>query len=252
MIHHHRGIQVIGGVAKETDDAIVIEDQFDLLLNDRPVTTLVASRDQLRELGAGYVISEGLVRCVDKVNLDGDRILVYSDTGCDLKWVRQETGSSGGQSFLSPVRNVVSDIRVSPDQVIAITREIETELWKKTGGVHCSVLFQDGRLLAKSSDVGRHNTVDKIVGYAALNGVDLSRCVIGCTGRQPAGMVRKCAHAGIPVIISRAASTDKGIAAADSAGITLIGFSRGDRFTIYTHPERVGPIDLVDTGSSGA
>jgi FdhD protein len=52
-------------------------------------------------------------------------------------------------------------------------------------------------------------------------------------------MVRKSAHAGIPIIISRAASTDKGIAAAEAAGITLIGFSRGDRFTVYTHPERV-------------
>jgi len=239
MIHNHHAIQVTGGIPKETDDAVVIEDRFDLLLNDRPVTTMVASRDQLRELGAGYVISEGLVRCVDKVTLDGDRILVYSDTGCDLKWKRQETGSSGGQSFISPAQTVVSDVRVTPDDVIAITREIETELWRKTGGVHCSVLFCNGRLLARSSDVGRHNTVDKLVGHAALNRIDLFRCVIGCTGRQPAGMIRKSANAGIPIIISRAATTDKGIVEAEAAGITLIGFSRGDRFTIYTHPSRV-------------
>lgn len=244
MIHTHHGIQVVAGEARETDDAIVIEDRFELLLNDRPVTSMVASRDQLRELGAGYVICEGLVRCVDKVNLDHDRILVYSDTGCGLKWVKRETGSSGGLSFLSVPPKNVSDIRISPDDVIAITREIETELWKKTGGVHCSVLFRDGQLLAKSSDVGRHNTVDKLVGYAVLNGIDLSRCVIGCTGRQPAGMVRKSAHAGIPVIISRAASTDKGIAAAEAAGITLIAFSRGDRFTIYTHPERIERVSM--------
>ncbi|MDD4136386.1 MAG: formate dehydrogenase accessory sulfurtransferase FdhD [Methanoregula sp.] len=245
MISTHHGIQIVAGVAKETDDVIVIEDRFEILLNDRPVTSMVASRDQLRELGAGYVICEGLVRCVDKVNLDHDRILVYADTGCDLKWIKQETGSSGGQSFLRPPeKRVVSDVRVSPGDVIAITREIETDLWRKTGGVYCSVLFQDGRLLCKSSDVGRHNTVDKLVGYAALNGIDLSRCVIGCTGRQPAGMVRKSAHAGIPIIISRAASTDKGIAAAEAAGITLIGFSRGDRFTIYTHPGRVEPAGM--------
>jgi FdhD protein len=76
MIHIHQGIQVIAGVARETDDAVVIEDRFELLLNDRPVTGMVASRDQLRELGAGYVICEGLVGTVDKVTLDGDRILV--------------------------------------------------------------------------------------------------------------------------------------------------------------------------------
>jgi len=239
MIHTHRSIRFDAGKALETDDAVVVEDRFELLLNDRPVTEIVASRDQLKELGAGYVISEGLVRCVDKVNLDGDRILVYSDTGCDLEWTRRETGSSGGTSFLIKIPVVVSDIRITPDEVVLVTREIETELWRKTGGVHCSVLFCDGRLLKKSSDVGRHNTVDKLIGYAALNGISLSRCVIGCTGRQPAGMVRKYAHAGIPVVISRAASTDKGIAVAEAAGITLVGFSRGDRFTVYTHPERI-------------
>jgi len=239
MIHMHHGIQVAGGTARETDDAVVIEDRFELLLNDRPVTEMVASRDQLKELGAGYLVSEGILCSVDKVKVEGDRILVWSDTGCDLRRAKREVGSSGGISFISTPRRTASDIRLTPDDVIAVTREIETELWKRTGGVHCSVLFRDGRLLAKSSDVGRHNTVDKLVGHAVLNGIDLSRCVIGCTGRQPAGMVRKSAHAGIPVIISRAATTDKGIAAAEAAGITLIGFSRGDRFTIYTHPERV-------------
>lgn len=239
MIYTHHSIQVIAGEARETDDAIVVEDRFELLLNDTPVTEMVASRNQLRELGAGYLVSEGVIRCIDSVIVEGDRICVYSGNGCDMTSLKREVGSSGGVSILSPEPRVVSDIRISPDDVIAITREIETELWRKTGGVHCSVLFRDGKLLAKSSDVGRHNTVDKLVGYAILNGIDLSGCVIGCTGRQPAGMVRKYAHAGIPIVISRAASTDKGIKTADDAGITLIGFSRGDRFTVYTHPARI-------------
>mgnify|MGYP000983274921 CR=1 FL=1 len=239
MIHTHRSIRVTGGSGTVTDDAVVIEDQFGLLLNGSPVAGMVASRDQLRELGAGYVITEGLAACVDKVELDGDRILVSSCTCCGIGEKERETGSSGGTSFLSNLPHVDSEIRITPDDVVAITQGIETELWRKTGGVHCSVLWQEGRLIAKSSDVGRHNTVDKLVGHAVLNNVDLSRCVIGCTGRQPAGMVRKCVRAGIPVIVSRAASTDKGIATAAAAGLTLIGFSRGDTFTIYTHPHRI-------------
>jgi FdhD protein len=244
MIHMHHSIQVVAGQARETDDAVVIEDRFELLLNDQPVTEMVASRDQLRELGAGYLVSEGILRCVDSVRIDGDRILVYADSTCDLRSVKREVGSSGGTSFLGTPPVAVSPLRLTPGDVTAITREIETELWRKTGGVHCSVLFRDGRLLQKSSDVGRHNTVDKLVGYAVLNNVDLSSCVIGCTGRQPAGMVRKYAHAGIPVVVSRAATTDKGIAVAEATGITLIGFSRGDRFTVYTHPERITGIRL--------
>ncbi|MFA5332835.1 MAG: formate dehydrogenase accessory sulfurtransferase FdhD [Methanoregula sp.] len=242
MLSHHHGIQVIVGKPQEIEDAVVVEDRFHLLLNDRPVTDMIASRDQLRELGAGFVVSEGLVRNVSKVTVEGDSIFVCSDSDFRADALPNEIGSSGGMSFSRIPTLIVSDIQITPEDVVAITREIETEMWRKTGGVHCSVLFSNGTCVVRSSDVGRHNTVDKVIGHAILNGIDLSRCVIGCTGRQPAGMVRKSAHAGIPVVISRAASTDKGIATAESAGITLVCFSRGDRFTVYTHPERIAGI----------
>jgi FdhD protein len=250
-LDHHPGIQVMNGVLSEIDDTIVIEDRFRILLNDCLVTEMIASRDQLRELGAGFVITEGLARSVDKVKLDGDRILVYSDRGCDVSRSKKVMGSSGGTSILLEQGKVTSDLRIRPEDVFSCTRGIETEVWRRTGAVHCSVLFSEGKCVVKSSDIGRHNTVDKVVGHAILNGVDLSRCMIGCTGRQPAGMIKKDANAGIPVVISRAASTDKGIAAADAAGITLVYFSRGDRFTIYTHPERIlgAEIPAFRTGS---
>jgi FdhD protein len=239
LLNHHKGIQVRNGVTTEIDEATVIEDRFRIFFNDYPITDMVASRDQLKELGAGFVITEGITRCVDKVRLDGDRILVYSDTGCDVPRSKRGVGSPGGTSVFKEPGSASSGICLTAEDVFAFTREIETEEWRRIGAVHCSVLFSEGFCVTKSSDIGRHNTVDKVVGHAVLNGFDLSRCVIGCTGRQPAGMVKKNANAGIPVVISRAASTDKGIATADAAGITLICFSRGDRFTIYTHPERI-------------
>jgi len=238
-LHSHRSIQVKGSEISEIDDTIIIEDQFSIFFNDCPVTNIIASNDQLRELGAGFVITEGLTRRVDKVKLDGDRICVYSDPGCDIPWSKKALGSSGGMSIQNEPGIISSDIHITAEDVFSCTREIETEVWRKTGAVHCSVLFNAGKCVVKSSDVGRHNTVDKVVGHAILNGIDLSQCIIGCTGRQPAGMVKKDANAGIPVVISRAASTDKGIATAQKAGITLVCFSRGDRFTIYTHPERI-------------
>lgn len=69
--------------------------------------------------------------------------------------------------------------------------------------------------------------------------MDLSRCVIGSTGWQPAGMGRKSAPAGIPVIISLVATPDRGIAQAEAAGLTRVGLARGDSFRIYTYPERI-------------
>jgi FdhD protein len=89
------------------------------------------------------------------------------------------------------------------------------------------------------SDIGRHNTIDKIVGFAALNGIDLSGCYVGCTGRQPSAMVSKCANAGIPIIISKAASTTGGINMARMTGVTLICFARDERFTVYSNEWRI-------------
>ena len=136
-----RGIQVRNGEISEINDAIVIEDRFRILFNDCPVTDMIASRDQLMELGAGFVITEGLARCVDKVKLDGDRILVYSDRGCDVARSKKEVGSSGGTSILAEPGKVSSDICITTEDVFSCTRGIETEVWRKTGAVHCSVLF---------------------------------------------------------------------------------------------------------------
>ena len=116
---------------------------------------------------------------------------------------------------------------------------IVSDEWKKTGGVHCSVLFKEGEVLAKMSDIGRHNTLDKIIGFAKLKKIDLSECYIGCTGRQPSGMVSKCANAGIPIIISKAASTTGGITTAKMTGVTLICFARDERFTVYSNEWRI-------------
>ncbi len=231
------GIQVRGDRVSPLDDTVVREERFTLFLNDVHFVDLVASGENLRELGAGFVICQGLSKTVEEVSVNGQEIRVTAPVEGSLE---QEIATTGSVKFIRTDPDPVqSGCSITMADVFSITREIVTDLWRETGGVHCSVLARDGRILARASDVGRHNTVDKVIGYGVLNGIDLSSCVVGCTGRQPRDMVIKYAHAGIPIVISRAASTDRGIAAAESLGITLICFSREDRFTVYTHPERV-------------
>lgn len=231
------GIQVISGDVHRVRDNIIVEDSIRLFLNDEYLTTLVACLDRLADLGAGFVICEGLADEIDSVEVSGRDIHVTAQVATMDAHLGIE--SSGGYRVLGKPKRVSSSMTITSDGVRTVTAAIESETWRKTGGVHCSVLFCDGEFMTRACDVGRHNTVDKVVGYAALQGIDRSRCVLGCTGRQPAGMVAKVANAGIPIVASRAASTDRGIFTAEEAGLTLICFSRGERFTIYTHPERV-------------
>lgn len=233
----HTGIQVRGEEVSGIEDTIVREERFSLVLNGSRYLDLVASRENLRELGAGFVLCQGLSRSVDDVSVEENEIRISAPL---LESCEREIETTGSVGFVCrPPEPVRSRCRITIPDVFAVTREIVTDLWRRTGGVHCSVLARDGEILFRASDVGRHNTVDKVIGYGVLQGIDLSECIVGCTGRQPRDMVIKYANAGIPIIISRAASTDRGIATAEELGITLICFSRDERFTVYTHPWRV-------------
>ncbi|MDT8358351.1 MAG: formate dehydrogenase accessory sulfurtransferase FdhD [Methanomicrobiaceae archaeon] len=218
-------------------DHVIREERFRLYLNNEPLAVQIASPEQLKELGAGFVVTEGIAKEVNSVSVTGDEIWIEAEIEDEEREIEWRT--CGGSGIRKVPQIVSSSLQIDPSEVFRVTDKIESETWRMTGGVHCSVLFSDGELIAKSCDIGRHNTVDKVVGHAVLSGVDRSRCYIGCTGRQPAGMVSKSANAKIPIIISRAASTDRGILTARDAGVTLICFSRQKRFTVYTHPERI-------------
>jgi FdhD protein len=113
-------------------------------------------------------------------------------------------------------------------------------LWKITGGTHCAVILdQCGNVKSVIEDMGRHNAVDKAVGQALLDGVDLSRCFMVCTGRLPAGMVAKAYRAGISIFASNTAPFSTGICLARQVNMTLAGFVRPPRAMIYSVPERI-------------
>ncbi|MBN1194920.1 MAG: formate dehydrogenase accessory sulfurtransferase FdhD [Methanomicrobiaceae archaeon] len=244
----HPAIRIEGETVTRFMDHVIREDRFRIHLNGELFIEQIASHGHIAELGAGLVISEGLSDSVERVDVQGENIYVEADV---LKDRELEYRTGGGFGLKFPPKHVYSPLIIAPAEVVAVTRAIESETWRKTGGVHCSVLYSQGEILAQICDIGRHNTVDKVIGYAELNGIDRSLCCIGCTGRQPAGMVSKDANAGIPVVISRAASTNLGILTAEETGICLICFSRNGRFTIYSNPQRILGIMEGDAGRTG-
>jgi formate dehydrogenase accessory protein FdhD len=131
---------------------------------------------------------------------------------------------------------------VKADVVSESTRRLNTiaEAFRRTGGVHVAALYTaDGELVDCAEDVGRHNAVDKVIGSCALRKRDLSKCFLASSGRLTGDIVLKAARMKIPVVSSLAAATDSGIEVAKRAGVTLIGFVRGQRMNVFTFPERV-------------
>ena len=147
--------------------------------------------------------------------------------------------------------HVKSSLVIERELIFTVISAIVSELWERTGGAHCSGSLLRGELVAKSSDIGRHNTVDKVIGHALLNGIDLSGCVLGCTGRQPSGMITKAANAGIPIVVSKAATTRQGAETAQRAGLTLVGRVKQDSFCVYSHPERIAGLVPGNSPYSG-
>ncbi len=117
------------------------------------------------------------------------------------------------------------------------------QLYQTTGGTHGAALAdQDGHLMVHAEDIGRHNAVDRVIGKGLERKIDLSTSFLVSSGRLTSDLVLKVAVAQIPILASISAAVDSGIELADAAGITLIGFVRGTRMNVYTHPSRLTTI----------
>jgi FdhD protein len=133
--------------------------------------------------------------------------------------------------------------RVTPGLVATLPDELRRAqgLFDATGGLHAAALFDAaGKVLAVREDVGRHNAVDKLVGWAFLSGrLPLHEHLVMVSGRSSFEILQKCLVAGVPVVCSVSAPSSLAVELAQRFGVTLIGFLRGDRFNVYSGIERI-------------
>jgi len=132
--------------------------------------------------------------------------------------------------------NRVPELKWEPEWIWALDDRFgeDTELHRLTHATHACFLSIDGEISFEAEDIGRHNAIDKAVGWALRNDVPLERCIIYTTGRMPVDMVRKVIRAGIPVMVSKEAPTMEGFLLAKEYGLTLIGNLKHGKMRIYS------------------
>lgn len=157
-----------------------------------------------------------------------------------------------GVSGLAACGRVDSDMRISAEWICGLPARLRAaqEGFGITGGVHAAGLFAgSGELRLLREDVGRHNAVDKVAGRLLLDGaLPASGCVLMVSGRLSFELVQKAARMGVPVLCGVGAPTSLAVELARTAGLTLAGFLRGDRFNVYAGVERIAGISI--TGAS--
>ena len=244
--------------AEKMVDCVAEEVPLQISLNDVYTFVIWCSPSQFKELAVGYLLAEDILRSVDeieslssneqknschvklKANVDLDERMKNSRRNTRIIPLIKASTSPYQHDERIPV--VKSQLKIKA-QVIQDTMSQINSLakgFKETGGMHDSAIVKsDGTIVAFSEDVGRHNTVDKVIGEASLKKVDFSQCFMIITGRVPGDMIYKAAKVGLPIVASVAAVLNSGISSAKKANIALVGFVRGSRMNIYTGVERI-------------
>ncbi len=234
---------------EEVEDPVAVEKALTIQVNGRDLLRLYCSPVMVRELVVGLLLGEGIVKgswCAERMEIVyGDEITVNvsSEEDISLEGATITSGCVGGVTFeRKEIKSVGGEkIRIEAQRLKELFNEFQlrSELYKSTGCIHSAALSDGKVLLAFAEDIGRHNAIDKIIGYCILEDIELEGKVMFASGRLSSEMVTKCARWSIPVVASRTAPTTRALEIAERTGMTVIGFMRADRFNVYTHPERI-------------
>ena len=245
-----RVVRLPGGAA---DDRVAVEEPLEIRINGRAVAVTMRTPGHDEELALGFCLSEGLRPVaarlpddlatnaveVDAPGFDPGRLArsFYTSSSCGV------CGKGALEAVAVEAPRVASELRLPADLVGSLPARLRDAQagFEATGGLHATGLFSAaGELLCVREDVGRHNALDKVVGWAFREGrLPLSESVLCVSGRLSFELVQKTAVAGCPLLVAVGAPSSLAIELAEDRGVTLCGFVRDGRMNVYTAPSRV-------------
>jgi FdhD protein len=237
---------------------VVEEVPIALFVNGRHAMTAMMSPVQLEEFVTGYLYTEQIIKGIDEIEsirIEKNRISVITKNLFKVLGPKKTilSGCGGSVSFIDAEKlpKIQSDFTITPKKIEeSVKNALASDLHRATGGIHVVALLTSDNLLYTSEDIGRHNAVDRVIGFGLRAGIDFSRTFIVSSGRISSEMVRKCLIANIPMIISRSATTTLSVEIAEKTGLTIIGFARGGKMNIYSRPQRISGMEPVPGLSS--
>lgn len=248
--------KIAAGEQFQQEEDIASEYPLTVELDGEEFATIVCSPTDLTELAVGFLASEGIIREASELKelrIDEERGYVYAalhlpqSTGKD-DYSKRFIGSCCGKSrqfyFRSDARTArtsMTRMQVTPLQCMSLMRLLQhsSSDFRLTGGVHNAALCTADELIAVRSDIGRHNALDKLFGYALQQRLHVADKIIAFSGRISSEVVLKAAKIGVGILLSKSAPTDLALKLADDLGITCAGFIRGSEMNVYTHGHRI-------------
>lgn len=257
-----------GGAAREESDRLAVEEPLEIRLGGRRFTLTMRTPGDDEELAAGFLLAEGFIdsreelgeirRVRDRKGAPEpnaiDVILNVPAAGLRARLKRNFAVSSScgvcGKTSIEALERriapIASAVTISARQVLAMPARMRAAQagFAVTGGLHAAAIFALGagepELLALREDVGRHNAVDKALGWALRAGLaPLAEHALMVSGRLSFEIVQKAAAAGMPILCAVSAPSSLAVELAEEVGVTLVGFVRDGGFNVYAHPERI-------------
>ena len=234
------------GQKKQGEAAVLSEHVLNVIINEQPAYRLVCTKNDLRELVTGRMLTDGLIGKADDIYKMyfckyENEVSVFLKN--DITWENVipevPTCCTGNRVFAMKDQadrlKRVPEYKWKPEWVFELSEEFGREkgIHSLTCGSHLCILASAGKTLYVSEDVGRHNALDKAAGYALLNQLPLSECMIFTSGRVPVDMVGKVIAAGIPVLVSKSVPTKESVDMAREYGLTLICRAWPDKCEIF-------------------
>jgi FdhD protein len=235
-------------------DEVAVEDPLEIRVDGRALAVTMRTPGHDDELALGFLFGEGLIdgprEAGPPADLAGNTVEVAGPLLREPDARSFFTSSSCGVCGKGALEEVAVHSDALPagpvlDRALAadLPERLRQPTFTRTGGLHATGLFSaEGTLLCAREDVGRHNAMDKVIGWALREGLmPLHPLVLCVSGRLSFELVQKAAVAGAPVLVGVGAPTSLAVSLADDRGLTLCGFARGGRMNVYTAPERIAP-----------